>query len=61
VPTGNVNSVVAVFAYRFGHYRQTSSGDHGKLSPQHIASAPVECEFKDRQYSRFMRDINDSY
>jgi hypothetical protein len=27
------------FAYRFGHYRQTSSGDHGKLSPQHIASA----------------------
>jgi hypothetical protein len=39
VPSGNVNSVVAVFAYRFGHYRQTSSGGHGKLSPQHIAAA----------------------
>jgi hypothetical protein len=37
VPSGNVNSVVVEFAYRFGHYRQTSSGDHGKLSPQHIA------------------------
>jgi hypothetical protein len=39
VPRGNVNSVGIEFAYRFGHYRQTSSGDHGKLSPQHIASA----------------------
>jgi hypothetical protein len=39
VPSGNVNSMVIEFAYRFGHYRQTSSGDHGKLSPQHIASA----------------------
>jgi hypothetical protein len=54
VPSGNVNSVVVEFAYLFGHYRQTSSGDHGKLSPQHIAPAPVECEFKDRQYSWFL-------
>jgi hypothetical protein len=53
VPSGNVNSVVTEFAYRFGHYRQTNSGDHGKLSPQHIASVSVECEFKDRQYSWF--------
>jgi len=46
--------VAIEFAYRFGHYRQTSSGDHEKLSPQHIASALVECEFKDRQYSWFL-------
>jgi hypothetical protein len=39
VPRCNVNTVAIEFAYRFGHYRQTSSGDHGKLSPQHIASA----------------------
>jgi hypothetical protein len=51
VPSGNVNTVAIEFAYRFGHYRQTSSGDHGKLSPQHIASAPVEYGFKDGQYS----------
>jgi len=29
--------MVIEFAYRFGHYRQTSSNYHGKLSPQHIA------------------------
>jgi hypothetical protein len=54
VPSGNVNSVVAEFAYRFGLYRQTSSGDHGKLSPQHIAATMVEYEFKDRKYSCFL-------
>jgi hypothetical protein len=37
LPRDNVNSLVVEFAYRFGHYRQTSSGDHGKLSSQHIA------------------------
>jgi len=54
VARGNVNSLVTEFAYRFGLYRETSSGYHGKLSPQHIASAPVECEFKDRRYSWFL-------
>jgi hypothetical protein len=53
LPRDNVNTAVLEFAYRFGHYRQTSSGDHGKLSPQHIAPAPVEREFKDGQYSWF--------
>jgi hypothetical protein len=33
----NVNSLLFEFGYRFGHYCQTSSGHHGKLSPQHIA------------------------
>jgi hypothetical protein len=39
LPRDNVNSMVTEFAYRFGHYCQTSSGYHGKLSPQHIASS----------------------
>ena len=53
-PREKVNSLVFEFGYRFGHYRQTSSGDHEKLSPQHIVLASVECEFKDRQYSWFL-------
>jgi len=53
-PRENVNSPVFEFGYRFGHYCQTSSGHYAKLSPQHIAPAPVECEFKDRQYSWFL-------
>ena len=36
-PRENVNSMVIEFAYRFGHYRQTSSACYAKLSPRHIA------------------------
>ncbi|HEX6527542.1 MAG TPA: hypothetical protein VF070_47135 [Streptosporangiaceae bacterium] len=36
-PREKVNSLVFEFGYRFGHYCQTSSGHHAKLSPQHIA------------------------
>jgi len=63
VPSGNVNSVVIEFAYRFGHYRQTSSGGHGKLSPQHIASArPSNVNSKTVNIHGFyVRGINDSY
>ena len=42
-PRENVNSLIFEFGYRFGHYCQTSSGHYGKLSPQHIAPAPIEC------------------
>ena len=54
VARGNVNSLVTEFAYRFGLYRETSSGYHGKLSPQHIGRISFEFEFKDRQYSRVL-------